>query len=144
MPNIVFKIIMWLTWLFVAWLAALMAHFLTAGMSKLNTFNRPFDLFATGIFLIPLLICGGLRFWLTRIRNRWLVLLSFFVGVFFAWQAGLYGIFLLPEFCIVFQILSAVLFLTYLPVFVRLRQPPPPLSTTIPEPRDDLAPDSRS
>src|SRR5258706_11722096 len=107
-----------------------MAQFLTAGVSKLNPFNRPFDLFAAGMLLTPLLICGGLRFCLTRIRNRWLALLSFFVGVFFAWQAGLYGIFLLPEFCMIFQILSAVLCLAYLPVFVRLRQTPPPLSAT--------------
>ncbi|MDB6026793.1 MAG: hypothetical protein JWM68_3016 [Verrucomicrobiales bacterium] len=130
MPNIVSKIIMWLTWLFVVLLAVLMAHYLTKGGPRINSFSRPFDLFATGMFLIPVLMCGGLRFWLSRIRNPWVALLPFFGGVFFAWQAGLYGIFLLPEFCMVFQILSAVLFLAYLPVFVQLRQTPPSFPTT--------------
>jgi hypothetical protein len=130
MPNIASKIIMWLTWLFVAVLTVFTAHFLTAGGPKLNSFSRPFDIFAIGMFLIPTLICGGLRFWLSRIRNPWLALLPFLVGVFFAWQAELYGIFLLPDFHVVFQTLSAVLFFVYLPVFVRLRQIPPPLPTT--------------
>jgi len=125
MPNIVSKTIMWLAWVFVALLAVLMGRFLTKGVPKLNSFSRPFEVYGTGMFLIPILICVGLRFWLSYIRNPLLALLPFLIGVFFAWQAGLYGIFLLPDFCIVFQILSAILFLMYLPFFVRLRQAPP-------------------
>ena len=122
---------MWVAWLFVALLAVLMAHFSTAGIPKLNSFARPFESFAAGMFLIPVMFCGSLRFWLFRVRNPWLALLPFLLGVFFAWQAGLYGVFLLPEFCIAFQILSVVLFLIYLPVFVRLRQSLPKLETTV-------------
>lgn len=131
MPSIVSKTIMWLAWLFIALLAVLMAHFNTAGISKLNSFARPFDIFAAGMFLIPVVFCGSLRFWLSRIRNPWLALLPFLLGVFFAWQAGLYGIFLLPEFCFALQILSGILFLIYLPFFVRLRQFPPKLEPTV-------------
>lgn len=130
MPKIVFAIIMWLVWLIVALLSVLMAHYLTANLPTLNTFSRPFEVFAAGMFLIPVIICVGLRLWLSRIRNRWLALFPFLIGVFFAWQAGLYGIFLLPEFCIVFQILSAILFVAYLPLFVRLNEYPPALPTT--------------
>ncbi len=121
---------MWVAWLFVVQLAIFMAHFLTKGVPDLNSFSRPFDLFAAGMFLFPTFICGGLRFWLSRIRNPWLALLPFLVGVFFAWQAGLYGVFGLQEFCIVFQILSAVLFLLYLPLFVSVHRTPPPLPPT--------------
>ncbi len=72
---------------------------------------------------------GGLRFWLSRIRNPWLALLPFVIGVLFAWDAGLIGIYVLPEFCIVFQVLSGVLFLLYHPLTVRLKESPQPLST---------------
>jgi len=129
MATFVSKLIMWFTWLFVALLAVLMALYLTRG-PKLNTFSGRFDVFAAGMFLIPALVCGGFRFWLSRIRNSWLALLPFCGGLFFAWQAEIYGIFLLPEFYMIFQILSAVLFLLYLPVFVKLRELPPPLPTT--------------
>jgi hypothetical protein len=118
---VIAKIIMWLTWLFVALLANLMAHYLTKDISGLNSFSKPFGVFATSMCLIPVLICGSLRFWLSRIRNPWVALLPFLIGVFFAWQAGLYGIFLFPEFFMVFQILGGVLFVVYLPSFVRLR-----------------------
>src|SRR5215510_3268790 len=111
MPRTVSKIIMWLAWVFLAYFAILTAHFVTPDISRLNTFSRPFDAFPIGMVAISILICGGLRFWLWRIRNPWLALIPFFVGLFFAWQAGMYGIFLFQEFCRVFQILSAVLFL---------------------------------
>ena len=124
MPNIVSKTIMWLGWLFQVLCSVLMAHYLTKGIPKLNTFSRPFEIYAAGMFLLPILICGGFRFWLSRIGNPWLALVPFLIGTFFAWNAGLYGVFLLPEFCIVFQILSGILFVAYLPPFVRLRQTP--------------------
>jgi hypothetical protein len=101
-----------------------MAHYLTKGISGLNSFSKPFDVFATGMCVIPVIICGGLRFWVSRIGNPWLALLPFLIGVFFSWQAGLYGIFLCPEFYIIFQILSAILFAIYLPPFVKLRPAP--------------------
>jgi hypothetical protein len=121
MPKTISKTLMWLAWSFAAFIAVLEAHFLTQGSSRLNGFSRPFDTFAIGMLVIPVLICGGFRFWLYRIRNPWLALLPFLVGLFFAWQPGLYGIFLFPEFCIVFQIMSAILFLVYLPPFVRMQ-----------------------
>jgi hypothetical protein len=121
MSKAIPKIIMWLVWLFVALLAILMAHFNTKDISRLNSFSIHFGIFATGMCVIPIVICGGLRFWLSRIRNPWLALLPFSIGVFFAWQAGLYGIFLFPEFFVIFQILSLLLFVVYLPFFVRLR-----------------------
>ena len=116
---------MWLTWLLVALLAVLMAHYLTKDIPRLNSFSKPFGLFPTGMCVIPVLICGGVRLWLFRMRNPWLALLPFLIGVFFAWQAGLYGIFLFPEFFKVFQILSHILFAVYLPFFVRLRPAAP-------------------
>jgi hypothetical protein len=121
MSKIFSLIIMWCAWLFTAFLVLLMAYFLTKGAPKINTFARPFDVLAAGMFVIPVLICGGLRFWLSRIRNPWLALLPFLIGIFFAWQAGLYGIFLFPEFFIVFQTLGGILLFAYLPLFVKFR-----------------------
>src|ERR1051325_1051862 len=121
MSKVISKTIMWLAWLFVALLAVLMAHYLTKDIVRLNSFSKSFGVFATGMCVIPVLICGGLRFWLSRICNPWLGPLPFSIGVFFAWQAGLYGIFLFPEFFMVFQVLGGLLLMAYLPLFVRLR-----------------------
>jgi hypothetical protein len=124
MSKIISKTIMWLIWLFFALLATLMAHYLTKDISTLNSFSKPFGVYGAGMCVIPVLICGSLRLWLSRIRNPWLALLPFLIGVFFSWQAGLYGVYLLPEFYIVYQVLSVILFAVYLPLFVRLRPAP--------------------
>ena len=112
---------MWLSWLFLALVAILESHYLTVNNPKINTFAKPFGLFAAVMFLIPALICGSLRFWISRIRNPWLALLPFFIGLFFAWQAEMFGIFLFPAYYIVFQILSGILFAAFFPLFVRLQ-----------------------
>ena len=118
MAKMIPKIVMWLVWGFSALSAMLTAHYLTIGVSLLNSFARPIGVYAIGMFLFPILICGLGRLWISRIRNPWLVLLPYSVGVFFALIAGLFGVYLLPEYCIVFQALSAVLFLVYFPKFV--------------------------
>jgi hypothetical protein len=110
---------MWLGWLFFVLTSIMQAIYLT-GNPKLNTSGRPFGIFAICMFLIPIMICGCLRFWVSRIRNPWFVLLPYFIGVIVAQLEGLFGVFLLPEFLILFQFLSAVLFLAYIPFFVRL------------------------
>jgi len=117
--RIAYKIIIWLIWSFSAVLSALMAVYLTIGHVRNNSFAGPINIFTVGMFFIPIIICGALRFWVSRIRNTWLGLAPYILGVVFAQQAELYGIYLLPEFLIVFQILSAVLFLIYLPLFVK-------------------------
>jgi len=119
MSKTISKIMMWAMWCLAALQAFFLAHFLIGHTSRLNSFSKPFGVFAISMFLIPLLVGAGLRFWLTRIGNSWLALLPFFGGLFFALQAEFFGIFLFPEFCVVFQILCGVLFLVYVPVFVR-------------------------
>ncbi len=130
MSKILSTVIMWLAWLFMILLAVLSGHYLTIHISRLNNFSRPFDVLATGMFLLPILICGVLRFWLSRIRNPWLALLPFLFGLYFAWQAGMYGIYILQDFCILYQILSGILLAIYLPLFIRFPATPPPLPTT--------------
>ena len=112
---------MWLTWLFAVLLAILMPHYLTKNIPKLNVSSTSFGIYGIGMCVIPVLICGGFRLWLARMHNPWLALLPFFIGTFFAWQAGLYGIFLFPDCFVIFQILGWILLLVYLPLFVELR-----------------------
>ena len=106
--RVISTVIMWVVWVSAGILAILSAQYLTGEKGNLNAFSRPFDVYATGMFLIPVFICGGLRFWLSWIRNPALALLPYFVGVFFAWTTGFFGIFLLPDFCIVYQLLSVL------------------------------------
>src|SRR4051812_25761842 len=122
------KSLMWLGWFLFALMAIMTAVYNPAAHAKVNTFARPFDVFAAGMFLIPIIICGALRFWISRLRKVWRTQVPYFVGLLFAFCAGQYGIYLLPEFLIVFQTLSAALFLLYLPVFVEFPATvPPPL-----------------
>jgi len=116
---------MWLWWLFLALCAVLTAHFQTRGIARLNSFDRPVDLFVGGVFLVPILLGGGLRFWLAYVRHPWLALLLFFPGMYFPLQAAMSGYLLVPEFCLIFQMLSGVLFVAYLPLFVWLREAGP-------------------
>jgi hypothetical protein len=120
--KVVSKPIMWLIWVVMGLLSLLMAHFLVPGAQRLNSLQPRNMIFAIGMLVIPIVICGGFRLWLSHCKNPWLALIPYFLGVFFAQQAGLYGIFLVPEFWLIFQILSAWLLLLYLPLFVKLRQ----------------------
>jgi hypothetical protein len=122
----IFNGILWVAWCGTAFLTLLMSIMLSKGITKLNTFSVPFDLFPIGMMCIPTLICGSLRFWIAHIRNPWLALLPYLLGVFFVMQTALYGVFLVPEFCVVYQALSVALWLLYVPVFTRLAPAIPP------------------
>lgn len=126
MSYTISKAILWLAWLLTALIAVLGSHYLVAFTPELNSFSK-FDTFVAGMFCIPIIFCAGFRFWLSRVRNPWLAIVPFLLGVFFAWQAGLYGIYLCRESCIAFQLLSALLFLLFLPLFVRPERIPPSL-----------------
>lgn len=121
--TIICRTVMWLSWAFCLVLAMLMSKYLTKNISGINSFGRPFEVFAAGMFFMPILICGAMRFWLAYIRNPWLALLPYTIGVLFALEATSHGLFLLPEFLIVFQVLSAALFFIYIPNLIVLRQP---------------------
>lgn len=95
------------------------AIFLSEGIEGKNSFEIRLDVFSVGMFLIPIIVSGGMRFWISRIKSRWLLLLPYLIGLVFAQSAGLYGLFLLPEVLIVFQGLSIVLFLVYAPFIIK-------------------------
>ncbi len=107
---------MWVGWLGFVVLAILMAVYLP---HRSPVEIRKFDLFTIGIFVFPIAICTGLWVWTDRIGHPWLRLLPYFLGVFFALQASLYGVLLLPNLLQPFQILGAILFLSYLPILIR-------------------------
>lgn len=121
-------LLMWIGWAGAVLVAVLCAVYLPVATRPTTSVTNHFGIFPAGLLLFSLMVGGGLRFWLSRIRSYWLKLIPYFIGLFFAYQAGLYGTFLIPEFFTVFRILSAVLYLLYFPLFVRLpRSGPPPL-----------------
>lgn len=124
MSRILSKTLMWLLWAALATGSAILAHYLTAGITKLNTFDRPFDAVAITLVVFPVVVCGVLRFWLTRVQNPWFALVPFLIGMFFAQQAGFYGLFVMPEYCIVFQVLSGILIFLFVPFFIHLHSMP--------------------
>jgi hypothetical protein len=113
------KILMWIAWGVLALYAILIAKFLSTDPSRLNTFSTSFGVFPIAMILIPVLICGGTLFWVSRIRNRWLALFPYLIALVFASQAEMYGIFIFQEYLVVFQILSTLLFIVSCPLFVK-------------------------
>ncbi|MCD6051474.1 MAG: hypothetical protein K0Q55_2883 [Verrucomicrobia bacterium] len=129
MSNTLHKAVMWSAWIIAVLLSILMTTVLSKGVAKLNSFAVPFDLFPIGIAVIPTVICFGCRFWFSRMKSPWLALFPYGLGLFFALQAGLYGIFLVPEYFIVYRILGVVLYLGLFPLFMKQKAgnplPPP-------------------
>src|SRR3954467_14861148 len=113
------KPLMGIFWILAVWVGVMMAYFLTRGAHGLNSFARPWGLVDTGALSIPVLICGGLRLWLHWLRHPWAVLVVYSIGLFFALDESLQGIYLAPDWCLVFQAASAVLFALYFPWLVR-------------------------
>jgi hypothetical protein len=63
-------------------------------------------------------------------RSRAWALFPYLLGLMFTWSAAMYGVFAIPEYLLVFQVIAAVSFCCYFPVIVRFRpQLPPPLPT---------------
>lgn len=124
MSALVSKCVLWFVWGFFALFELLGAIYLPIKSSQ--DFN---GLFAAGMVVIPVVLCGGLRFWIAHIQNVWLIQIPYFFGVVFAYSTGTYGNFLIPQLLHPFQILSALLFLLYLPLFVKFptRSMVPPL-----------------
>ena len=128
MPRLLAGCLLWLGWSFLALGAILGAIYLPGHSGRINTFEGQFGLYPAGMFLFPIIVCGGFRYWTSRIENIWLKQLPYFAGVFNAYLAQMFGIYLFPEFLLLFQILCAVLYLVYLLLFVKFpRVGPPPL-----------------
>jgi hypothetical protein len=126
MAKVIPVITMWLAWMFFALTAVATAHYCARGPGR-NTFSTPFPVFAAGMLLVPSLICVGLRYRLSRIRRPWLALLMALFGILLSYLVEQFGIYIFPGLCIVFQILSGILFLVYWPPLVRLGRTPPPI-----------------
>jgi hypothetical protein len=115
---------MWILWVFWSLMAVLGAKFLPMNVAKLNSFSRPFfEVFNLGLLFFAIVLCGGFRFWLARIRNSWIALIPFFLGMLFAYNTGNYGVYLVPEFCLFYQVLCGIFFAVYLPLFINLESP---------------------
>jgi hypothetical protein len=121
---------MWLAWTGFALIALMTAVFIPASFGTYNTFDGRFGVYGVSLLLLPIVVGGGLRYLLARMRQVWLMQIPFFLGVLSAFFAGQFGLYMLPAFLLLFQILSAILFLLYLPLFVKF----PPRSVVPPLP----------
>jgi hypothetical protein len=126
MAQTIAKVIMWIMWIFWGMTALFASKFLTENRPNLNSFAKPFDLFAVIVFLLAIIPCVGFRFWLAKVRNPWIALVLFFIGINLVYLVENYGFFMLMEYCIVFQVLCGVFFFIYLPLFIKLESKPQP------------------
>ncbi len=118
---------MLLAWTFVALTTVLEVHYCTGSDPRVNSFSRPLDALVISLFLVAILTCGGCRFWLSRMRRPGWALIPYFLGLVFSWFTAMYGVFVLPEFALLFEGMGAVSLFFYFPVLVRLASSPPPV-----------------
>lgn len=114
------KTLLWIVWVFWAGAAILVPRDVSAYDPGLNTFPWPVDPFAASLFLISILTCAGMRFFLVKTHSPWLVQMPFFVGMFLVFGVGTLGLDDFQEYCLAFQVLSGIFFAIYLPLFIRL------------------------
>ncbi len=113
---------MWILWILFVFYGIMVSVFLAGGKEDTNSFDIRLDALAVGVLSIPVVICGGMRFWISKIQNEWLALGPYVVGLAFAEQSLMYGVFLYDRILIVFQLLSAGLLLMFLPAFVSTKK----------------------
>jgi len=114
------RIFMWIGWAFLLGACVMFSVFLTSANGQVNSFARPFDTFSAGMLIGPFALWMALRFALIpRLRNPWVQLILYAIGAFFSSQIMVYGIFLVPEYQIVFFALCGIAMLCYIPHWVR-------------------------
>lgn len=76
MSDLLSKFVLWFVWGFFA-LFEILGAILLPVQSREDGYN---GVFAAGMFVIPIVLCGGLRFWIARLRNVWLIQIPYFFG----------------------------------------------------------------
>ena len=129
MPPILSQCLLWLVWAGFALCSILTDLVIPSSFGKYNSFDGPFGGYGVTLVLLPIIVCGGLRYLIARMGRGWLVHIPFFFGVLTAFFAGQFGLYMLSGYLALFQILCAALFLLYLPLFVKFPRGggPPPL-----------------
>lgn len=118
--DLIAKIFMWCLWVIFVMGCFIFSVFLPSAHESVNSYARPIGLLEASFLIVPFGLCMALRFGLlSRLRNPWVQMVFWGIGVFFSQQIMLYGIFLIREYQIVFYGLCAVAMLAYLPHWVR-------------------------
>lgn len=90
------------------------------GGARVDSFDRPVDLFVGVMFVVPLAIATGIRWVLIpRLANWRGILVPFVIGIALGESLVFYGKFLFPEFESVFFYAGLVGVGQFLPFFVR-------------------------
>ena len=126
------RLLLWLIWLYLAANAAWIAYSIGVVRPKwapmVATSDQDFAFFVIILYLIPTLVSLALRFWVSRIRDSWWILIPYVFGVFIAFTIAIRNSFLPGGWRMLSPVLSAFLFLLYLPFFFRTARGVPPQS----------------
>ena len=120
MDQVFRKVIAWMLWLMFVSGTAFFVIFLKSAPERTNTFALSGALIPVCAALVIVLGCGVFRYSLGRIRSPWLALISYGFGVIFCQLVLMMGVFLAPEFLILFQGLCVAFFIAYLPPLTSL------------------------
>jgi hypothetical protein len=128
------KTILWFIW--GAMMCALPFYkIFLGGGDRVDSFDRTIDLFAFGLFAVPLVVSVFIR-WLIlpKLRQPALQLAPFVAGLAVAESLIFFGKFLVPEYDSVFFYTGVLAMAQFMPVFLEEPPvaPPPPSSPTQP------------
>lgn len=120
----VVKVFMWLTWVIFVTGCFFFAHFLTrSGDTAGATGSGPVWL-AILALVLPFSASMVLRFLvIPKIRNPWIALFPYIVGVIISQQILFFGLFMFKGYEIAFFALCFIAMVLYIPYWVRLGQP---------------------
>ncbi len=100
--------------------AVMLSIFLTMDDDRVNSFARDLGAFELSFMILPFGICMAYRFLLLpRIKNMLVLSALYVIGVALAEHIIFYGLFLIKEYKMIFDILCAVAMLAYLPHWVK-------------------------
>jgi len=129
---IILRIVIWFSWVFFILLNLSSAKYLphhddNGALPVSHGLAMPVIL-----ILMSVLVAGGLRWWISRIRTLSLRLFPIWLGLISASFTQCFGIYLEPNHELLFQILSDFILLAYYPLFLTdrwSRRPavPPPI-----------------
>ena len=120
--NTLVKLVMWIVWLSIVMSCVIFNIFLVSDDTSVNSFSRSIGGFEIGFIVLPFLFCMAYRFLLIpRVSNIFILMPMYFVGLFLAEHIVFYGIFLIKEYLIVFNILCGMATLSYMPCFIKMK-----------------------
>ena len=134
MAAIILRIIYWASWALVLMDQGFaMVYLVRPGDEEFARTHHSSLAEVACLIAISLVTCGGIRWWISRIRHPGWRLIPYWIGLLCAMFTWMFGIYLVLDWRLFFQILGSIWTLIYIPAFLTERKPEPVRPPPIPQ-----------